>query len=89
MHKKLKKFLRRFRSNVYVKAATVGCAMFISDFFWAKYISTVAATSALSAANYSVAVVLLGTYVVISYVEDKRMIVPTIVGAWLGTYCGI
>ena len=86
---RLATLLLRWQSNVLGKSILVAGCMFISDYFWAKYISTVALTNSIAAANYGVAVVVLGAYVVVSYVEDKRLIVPAAIGAWLGTYYGV
>ena len=89
MLKRFKKLLLRWQSNVWIKAFAVACSMAISDFLWAKYIGTVASASSVAAANYGMLVVVLGAYIVVSYVEDKRMIIPAAIGAWLGTYYGV
>ena len=89
MLKRLKKLLLRWQSNVLGKGILVACCMFISDYFWVKYIRTVALTNSIAAANYGVVVVVLGAYVVVSYVEDKRLIIAAAIGAWLGTYYGV
>ena len=87
--KSLKKLLLRWQSNVWIKAVAVCLSMLISDFTWAKYIATVAAHSSLAAAIYGVIVVVLGAYIVVSYVEDKRLIIPAAIGAFIGTYYGV
>ena len=89
MLKKLKQLLRRWQYDVWFKAVGVFGAMLVSDFIWAKYIATVASKDSFSAATYGVIVVVLGAYIVVSYVEDKRLIIPAAIGAFIGTYYGV
>ena len=80
----------QFKSlNLWSKVVSVIGAMAVGDFVWAKYISSIATIQPIVAANWSVLVVFLGAYVVVSYVEDRRMIIPAAIGAWIGTYYGI
>lgn len=76
-------------SNLYVRAAGIFVATGISDFIWAKYMASIADKSALVAANWSVLVIALGAFIVVSYVEDKRLILPACLGAWIGTYLAV
>ena len=75
--------------NLWWRAGSVAVSMAISDYMWAKYISTVASASAFAAASYGMVVVVLGAYIIVSYVEDKRMIAPAALGAWIGTYLAV
>jgi hypothetical protein len=81
--------MNRNLSNVWTKAGVVFVAVVISDFVWAKYMAAVSAGAAVAAANWAVLVIALGAYLVVSYVEDKRMVAPAAIGAWLGTYLAI
>lgn len=87
--KKMYNQWQRLKQNLWYKSALVVGAMGLSDFFWARYITRIAESSAIEASNWGVLVVLLGAFVVVSYVEDRRLILPACVGAWVGTYLGI
>lgn len=75
--------------SLWWKATSVLFAMVLSDWIWAHYIGSIAQQRGLASANWAALVILLGAYVVVSYVEDKRLIVPAAVGAWIGTYLGV
>lgn len=85
----MKNLLSQLKSNVWTKAGVVFLAVVISDFVWAKYMAAVAAKSAMEAASWAVLVIALGAYLVVSYVEDKRMVAPACIGAFIGTYLAI
>jgi hypothetical protein len=63
--------------------------MAITDAIWARYVSAIASSSKLEAAIWGVLVIVLGAYVVISYVADKRMLVAAAIGAFIGTYLAV
>jgi hypothetical protein len=67
---------------------SVAGAVGLSDWVWTRYISSVSSHSSIGAANWSVVVIVLGAYVVVSYVNDKRLIAAAALGAWIGTYLG-
>ncbi len=85
----LVKSLKKFQSNVYYSGAGVFLATAFSDFIWAKYVLSIAEQRGLVAAGWSIMVIVLGAYVVVSYVDDKRLILPAALGAALGTYLGV
>ena len=87
--KKLNKTLQLYLSNVYCRGVATFCGTFISDFIWAKYISSVTLAPPLIAGIWGMATVVLGAFVVLSYVNDRRMIVPAGIGAFLGTYFAV
>ena len=84
--------LKKFQSldrTFYRRAAAVLGAVVISDFIWAKYMFAISTSDALGAASWAVCVIALGAYLVVSYVEDKRLVLPACIGAFIGTYLGL
>jgi hypothetical protein len=61
-------------------------AVVVADIVWAAYITQVSNKNAWWAAWCSVLVYLTGAYAVTKYVEDKKMLIPAVFGAFLGTY---
>lgn len=57
-----------------------------ADALWAEYIQAVADNRALLAGLYSIFVYLAGAYAVTKYIENKKMLIPAILGAFIGTY---
>lgn len=66
--------------------ALVFVASFIADFVWAAYIMATSEKKALKAALLSGIIVVMGIFVTLSWLEDKRTIVAATVGGILGTY---
>jgi len=58
----------------------------VSDGIWTAYIVSTSEHRALTASLWSALLVLASWYIVISYQKDKRMIIPAILGAFVGTY---
>lgn len=64
-------------------------SLFITDVAWAIYIQKVKEGSAWKAAGYATfmfGVMAVGT---ISYVKNPWLLIPAMVGAFLGTYVGV
>ncbi len=57
-----------------------------SDFLWARYIKHTAESNALKSAVYASAIYLLGSVIVIAYIGDHSMVLPAVLGAFVGTY---
>jgi subtilase family serine protease len=89
MWSKLKRRLRRLSHNVYFTAVAVFCGTFVSDYIWAKYIASITTATPMVAGIWAVATIVLGAFVVLSYVNDRRMIIPAAIGAFFGTYFAI
>lgn len=68
------------------KSVAVCLAMVVTDFIWAKWMASVAGNEALHGALWSTGTILLGGFVTISYVHDRRLLVPAAVGGFIGTY---
>lgn len=69
--------------------AAVTFAMTVVDVCYAKYTLEVAKHKALRAALWSMAIISAGSFVTISYVHDRSLIVAACIGAFLGTYLTI
>lgn len=89
MLKKWLNSIRPFLSNVYTRSVGVCVGTAVSDFVWTKYIGNIAGGSKLEAATWGAVVIVLGAYIVLSYVNDKRLIVAAALGAFIGTYYGV
>ena len=64
-------------------------AMVALDLVFAPYIATVAAREAVAASAWAAAIALCNTFVVVSYVKDRRMVVPVVLGAFAGTWLAV
>lgn len=67
------------------RAVTVFLALAVADATWVFYIRAIANEQHWYAAGIAVVLLVVGAYATVSYVEDKRMIVPAAVGAFVGT----
>lgn len=63
--------------------------MVLSDWLWATAVRSVATQNSILASNYSCAYAILSGLLVISIVDDWRLIVPYGLGAWIGTYLAV
>jgi hypothetical protein len=48
-----------------------------------------ARVSPMEAATWAAMVIVLGAFIVVSYVHDKRLIIPAAIGAFIGTYFAV
>lgn len=60
-------------------------AVALADIVWVGYIRCIAAGQHLAAAFTAVLIILLSAFVTIRYVEDRKMLVPAALGAFVGT----
>lgn len=58
----------------------------VSDVAWTMYIIKSNERRALASASWATVILLLSSYTVLSYTEDNTMIIPAIVGGFVGTY---
>lgn len=63
--------------------------MFLLDFAWARYTRAAAGSRRVASANYAVLITLLNVVVTTHWVGDPWLVVPTLLGAWVGTYAAI
>jgi hypothetical protein len=57
----------------------------VSDVLWTLYIRRASSGHALSAASFSLLIALLGGFAVTEYVENAAYLIPTALGAFIGT----
>jgi hypothetical protein len=72
-----------------MKALSVFIALLVLDFVWARYNIATTTKQAWRAGSYSVLIILLGAFSVISYTEDHWMLLPAAVGAFCGTWLAV
>lgn len=68
------------------KHVLVFAAMMATDFIWARWMNAVAEKNALAASFWTTGTILLGAFVVVSYVKDKRLVWAAAAGGFFGTY---
>jgi hypothetical protein len=61
-------------------------AMLFVDVCWAKYFLSVSKHKPLPSAMWGSLIVLFGAISTINYVQDKWMLVPAVLGAFVGSY---
>lgn len=72
-----------------IRGAIVFAALFVLDIVWARYTTAITERRRIVASSYSAAIIVLGAYATINYIDDPRMIVPAMLGAFCGTFVGI
>lgn len=72
-----------------VRVLVTFSALFVLDIVWARYTSAVTDRRRAVASSYAAAIIALGAVGTISYIDDPRMIVPAMLGAFCGTFVGI
>jgi len=68
------------------KSVMVFFAMALADLFWTLYYFGVEKRQAFIASFWSVMILMCGMITTFSYIQDRRLMVPAIFGAFLGTY---
>lgn len=71
-----------------VQALIVFAALFALDIVWARYTSAIADHRRLLASSFAAAIIALGAFATINYIDDPRMIIPAMAGAFCGTFVG-
>jgi len=59
------------------------------DFVWAKYTDHITQKDALRASFYATMIVIFNGLVTIGYTDDHWLLVPTVLGAFVGTYFAV
>jgi hypothetical protein len=72
-----------------VKSILVFLAVVLGDILWVLYIRRSGEGRALSAAVFGTLIWIFGAFVVINYMEDKRLIIFAVLGAFIGTYLAV
>lgn len=61
------------------------CAVLV-DFAWCFYIRRTVSGKAAAAATWGLMILLFGVFNTISWLENRWMLIPMYLGAWIGTY---
>lgn len=72
-----------------VRCALVFLALCAVDYCWTFYIAKVGEGRAIAAATWSALIMVCGAFATISYLDDRRLLVAAIAGAWVGTCCAV
>ncbi len=68
------------------KSILIFFATALSDLVWTMWILHTTSLNRWRSSAYSSAIILLGGLTVVSYVSDKRLLVPAAIGAFVGTF---
>jgi hypothetical protein len=72
-----------------VKWLAVFAAVAIADALWTAWMRAVAAGLPALAGLASAAIILTGAFVTLAYVQDRRYLLPAVLGAFAGTYLSV
>jgi glycerol uptake facilitator-like aquaporin len=73
-------------SEYWLKFGLIMFLMMFVDMCWAKYTLATQEKNPLAAGNWSVGIMLCGSFVTVNYVSDKTYIIAAALGAFIGTY---
>lgn len=71
------------------QCVAVFLAMALLDIVFAPYVAKIASREALEASVWASAIVVCNAFVVVSYVKDRRLILPLALGAFAGTWLSV
>lgn len=72
--------------NPFLRALIVFFSAILVDVAWGFYIRRAGTGNAVKAANWAVGIMLFGVFNTISWLENRWMLIPVYLGAWIGTY---
>jgi hypothetical protein len=72
--------------NIWVQTVLVFLISIVTDIVWGLYIRRAGEGKAISAANMTVGIMAFGAVNVISYTRNHWLLIPMIIGNWIGTY---
>ena len=64
-------------------------AIFILDIVYTQYLKNVKLDNALSASFWAMFCYGVNSFAIVNFTEDRYLMIPAILGAFLGTYVGI
>ena len=64
-------------------------AMALADVCWTYYFIKIEERKSVAAGIWGSAIYICGVFRVLSYTEDRRLIIPAVLGAFVGTYLTI
>jgi hypothetical protein len=72
--------------NLIISALIAFVCTFAAEVTWVLWIRRTATGKAMSSALLGAVLWLMGAGVILSYVEDKRMLIPAFIGSFIGGY---
>lgn len=72
-----------------MKAVLIFCGVALWDFAWAKYIMATTDRRAVASASCSAGLYLCSAVNVLAITHDRRLIVPGVLGAFVGTWLAV
>jgi hypothetical protein len=72
-----------------LKYILVFVAMIATDYIWSEWMKSVSEKKAIRAGLFSIGTVLAGSFVIISYIENPKYLIPACLGAFVGTYISV
>lgn len=72
--------------DYWLRFGAVVIMMALVDICYAKYTLTVANLQAVRAAGWASAIIGCSSFITVSYVGDKTLVIAAIIGAFIGTY---
>lgn len=72
-----------------LKYIFVFAAMSVTDYIWSEWMKAVSENKAIKAGLFSIGTVLAGSFVIISYIENSKYLIPACLGAFVGTYISV
>lgn len=67
----------------------VALAVALADVCWTMFFIETSNSHATKASVWSALIILCGSYSTVSYVQDNRLIIAAMIGAFIGTYLTI
>lgn len=64
-------------------------AVSVADALWTGWMRAVDARDPALASLFSVSLVLTSAYVTVAYVENRKLLIPAALGAFVGTYLSV
>lgn len=72
-----------------IRLVTVFIIATCVDVLWVFYIKTIGDKKALPAANYGTLLYASSAFITLSWVDNRWMIIPSLLGAYIGTYYAV
>jgi hypothetical protein len=75
--------------SIWLQAVVVFVAVTAADYAWTKYMMHVASKHPHRAAMWNTLIYSFGSITVISYTENRWLLIPALLGAYLGTWYAV
>lgn len=75
--------------NPYLEWFSVFVGMFLLDVAYTRYTQGITAGRPAHAAHYAAVLIGITAFVTVSYVQNRWLTIPVMVGAWAGTWVAV